>query len=125
MLKNIFAIIGFLGLVLLASVFFTSTQTLGTGWSWTEEVRVNSNNKITYLLVERGSHPDAVDRVKITLVNNDDKRELWSSYMKTEPEARWLDEKTIGISYKKEESHSYWPQVSIDDRQYKVILSYK
>ncbi len=45
--------------------------------------------------------------------------------MQTEPEAAWISSDVIGITYLKEESHSYWPQVKVGHKTYDVILAYK
>lgn len=123
-LKNILAIIGLLAILLFFSNLVSTPS--GTGWSWAEESRVHSKNyNDSYISIERGKHRDAVDRVKVVLIVNDKRRELWSSYMKTEPVVGWLKANTIGISYIKGESHSYFPQVTVGERTYDVLLTYK
>ncbi len=58
-LKNIFSIIGLLGVLVFISQIVTSTP--GTGWKWSEESRVVDSGTISYIAIERGVHRDAVD----------------------------------------------------------------
>ena len=122
-LKNIFAIIGLLGVMAFISQIVTSTP--GTGWKWSEESRVVDQRTKSYIAIERGVHRDAVDRVRMVLVSGGERREVWSSYMRAEPEAAWKSSDVIGITYLREESHSYWPQVEVGNKIYNVNLSYK
>jgi hypothetical protein len=123
-LKSAFALIGvLLVLVFTAEVFSVSS---GTGWKWNKESQINHVKfDSTYVAIERGRHNDAVDRVRVVLISDGIKRELWSSYMKTEPEVSWVNDTTVGIIYNKEESHSYWPEVTLDQKIYEVQLSYR
>lgn len=120
-LKNIFAAIG----VVISVVFiiFGISTPSGTDWRWSEERKIIHDT--SYIAIERGVHDHAVDKVRVILVSSDQRRELWSSYMKTKPEVSWTSSNVISIRYIKEESHSYWPQVGIDDDVYYVNLSYK
>ncbi len=120
-LSSIFAVIGIISVGIILSEVITSTP--GTGWSWSEENRIQNNS--SYVTIERGKHDEASDRVRVVLFVDGKSRELWSSYMASEPLVTWVNANTISISYLKEESHSYWPQVSFGEDAYNVTLSYK
>ena len=123
-IRNVFAVLGVLAVVVLINSLLTPPS--GTGWVWSEESRINGDSgRNEQLIIERGKHTDASDLVRVMLHVNDDKFELWSGYMRSEPTVNWLDENTIGITYIEGDSHSYWPRVEMGGKSYNVVLSYR
>jgi len=122
-LKNIFAVLGFIGSVMIL-LFVISPKS--HEWEWSEKSKIESPSKLVSAVIEIGTHPDAVDRVRVVLKNQQGKfKELWSSYDKTNPTINWIDDTGLLITYKKEESHSFWPSVKLDNTIYNVSLKYR
>ena len=121
--KNIFSVVGLIGSIILIS----SIETISPNdWKWSERENIKNRNKSAIAIIEIGKHDDAGDRIRILLKNEENQsQELWSSYAKAEPSVTWVSDTSLVITYTKEESHSFWPEVELNKIIYNIALKYR
>lgn len=121
-LRNIFAVFGLISVV----GYFVLMSVDGSKWEWSEIKSLPSPDNQVKAVLELGKHNDAINRIRVVLHLPDGvTQEVWSSYEKTSPAIEWKSDTNILITYDEEESHTYWPSVSIKNGTYNVSVQFR